>query len=81
MVPFPTLYRSHDWWIGSMLSCGKTNIKAIDEALILHREHANNATPKSRPPLNYQLQVRWIIIKNVIARYLYKIRIDKSHNL
>ena len=81
VVPFPTIYRSHDWWIGSMLSCGKTKIKAIDEALILHREHANNATPKSRPPLNYQLQVRWIIIKNVIARYLYKIRIDKSHNL
>ena len=81
VVPFPTIYRSHDWWIGSMLSCGKTKITAIDEALILHREHANNATPKSRPPLNYQLQVRWIIIKNVIARYLYKIRIDKSHNL
>ena len=81
VVPFPTIYRSHDWWIGSLLSCGRTKIKAIDEALILHRDHANNVTPKSRPSLNYQFQVRWIIIKNVIARYLYKIRIDKSHNL
>jgi glycosyltransferase involved in cell wall biosynthesis len=67
VLPIPTIYRSHDWWTGSICSCyGK--MEKIDEALILHRLHDNNATPVRRPPLRYQLSVRWIIIINLIKR-------------
>ena len=67
VLPIPTIYRSHDWWTGSICSCyGK--MEKIDEALILHRLHDNNATPVKRPLLRYQLSVRWIIIINLIIR-------------
>lgn len=81
LVPIPTIYRSHDWWTGCLLSTGKTKIKAINEPLIYHRDHDNNATPKKRPSLGYQLQVRWIILKNVLLRQSEKRAIDKSLNL
>lgn len=81
VIPIPTIYRSHDWWTGSLLSCGKSRISVVNKPLILHREHSNNATLKKRPSVGYQLQVRWIILKNVILRYRYKIAIDKSLNL
>ena len=81
VVPIPTIYRSHDWWTGCLLACGKTKMVAIDKPLILHRIHDNNATPHKRPPLGYQLQVRWIILKNVILRYGKKKQIDKSLGL
>lgn len=78
IIPIPTIYRSHDWWIGTLLACGKTKIKAIHQPLIYHRDHDNNATPKKRPSLYYQLQVRWIIIKNIILRYKRKQIIDRQ---
>ncbi|OUN64800.1 MULTISPECIES: glycosyltransferase [unclassified Butyricimonas] len=81
VIPMPTIYRSHDWWTGCLLACGKTRVKAIGRPLILHRNHENNATPKHRPSLSYQLQVRWIIFKNVVLRYCKKKRIDKSLNV
>lgn len=81
VVPIPTIYRSHDWWTGCLLACGKTKMVAIEKPLILHRSHDNNATPKKRPSLGYQLQVRWIILKNVILRYGRKKQIDKSLGL
>lgn len=76
IIPIPTIHRSHDWWIGTLLACGKTKLKAIKEPLIYHRVHDNNATPHKRPPISYQLQVRWIIIKNIILRYYKKRKID-----
>ena len=76
VVPIPTIYRSHDWWTGCLLACGKTKMVAIEKPLILHRSHDNNATPKKRPSLGYQLQVRWIILKNVILRCHKKKKID-----
>ena len=76
VVPIPTIYRSHDWWTGCLLACGKTKMVAIEKPLILHRSHDNNATPQKRPSLGYQLQVRWIILKNVILRYHQKRKID-----
>lgn len=81
VVPIPTIYRSHDWWTGCLLACGKTKMVVIDKPLILHRTHDNNATPQKRPSLGYQLQVRWIILKNVILRYGRKKQIDKSLGL
>lgn len=81
IIPIPTIYRSHDWWTGSLLSIGKTKMKAIERPLIKHRNHENNVTPKKRPPLSYQIQVRWIILKNVLLRYKCKYKIDKSLNL
>ncbi len=81
ITPIPTIYRSHDWWTGCMLACGKTKIVAIDKPLILHRIHDSNETPKKRPGLVYQLQVRWIILKNVILRYRQKRQIDKTFHL
>lgn len=78
VLPIPTIYRSHDWWTGCLLGCGKTKMKAISEPLILHRAHGNNATPTQRPPLWYQLQVRWIIVSNIIKRYSRKKAIDKQ---
>lgn len=67
VLPLPTKKRSHDWWTGSICSCyGK--MVMVDEPLILHRIHQDNATPKKRPPLSYQISVRWIIITQVVAR-------------
>lgn len=81
VVPIPTIYRSHDWWTGTILNTTSTKMKAIERPLISHRDHDNNATPKKHPPLSYQIQVRWIILKNVLLRYGRKRRIDKSLNL
>lgn len=78
VLPIPTIYRSHDWWTGCLLGTGRTKMKAIHEPLIYHRSHGNNATPKKRPSIGYQLQVRWIIIKNIILRYKRKCAIDKE---
>lgn len=67
VLPLPTRKRSYDWWTGSICSCyGK--MAMVEEPLILHRMHKNNATPKQRPPLSYQFSVRWIIITNVLKR-------------
>jgi len=77
VLPIPTIYRSHDWWTGCLLGTGRTKMKAIKEALIYHREHGDNVTPSKRPSLGYQIQVRWIIIKNIILRYKRKCDIDK----
>lgn len=67
VLPIPTIHRSHDWWTGSICSCyGK--MAKIDEVLILHRQHGGNATPPKRPPMSYQLNVRWIILSNIIKR-------------
>ena len=77
VLPIPTIYSSHDWWTGCLLGTGRTRMKAIHEPLIYHRDHENNATPKTRPALPYQFQVRWIIVKNIILRYRKKSAIDK----
>ena len=67
VLPLPTKRRSYDWWTGSICSCyGK--MAKVDEQLILHRMHQNNATPKKRPPLSYQFSVRWIILINLLKR-------------
>lgn len=78
VVPIPTIYRSHDWWTGCLLGIGRTKMKAIHKPLIYHRNHGDNVTPNKRPPLWYQLQVRWIIIKNIILRYRRKCSIDNQ---
>lgn len=78
VVPIPTIYRSHDWWTGCLLGAGGTFMKAIHEPLIYHRCHGDNTTPSVRPSIGYQLQVRWIIIKNIILRYRRKRIIDKK---
>lgn len=68
VLPLPTKKRSYDWWTGSICSCyGK--MAMVNEPLILHRMHQNNATPKKRPPLSYQISVRWIIMSNILKRY------------
>ncbi|WP_412522688.1 glycosyltransferase [Shewanella chilikensis] len=69
ILPIPTEHRSHDWWIGTIVGLvGKFSI--MEDCLILHRMHTNNATPKTRPNLVYQLRVRIIIVLNAIKRYL-----------
>lgn len=78
ILPIPTIYRSHDWWTGCLLGTGRKKMKAIHQPLIYHRTHGENATPTSRPPLWYQIQVRWIIVKNIIKRYARKKAIDKQ---
>lgn len=69
VLPIPTIYRSHDWWTGSICTLGGGRMVAIKESLIYHRIHSLNSTPKKRPPLSYQVQVRWIIVINLIRRY------------
>lgn len=78
VIPIPTIYRSHDWWIGCFLACGKTKMVAVNKKLIYHRIHRSNVTPKRRPKINYQFQVRWLIILNIIRRYSKKLNIDKQ---
>lgn len=71
ILPIPTKKRSHDWWIGTITGLiGKFVI--INDKLILHRMHTNNATPKSRPPLSYQINVRSIIVYNAIKTILLR---------
>ena len=78
IIPIPTIQRSHDWWTGCLLGTGMTKMKAIRKPLIYHRIHGDNVTPMKRPPLSYQIQVRWIIIKNILLRYKQKKAIDKK---
>ncbi|MDP8219668.1 MAG: glycosyltransferase family 2 protein [Candidatus Theseobacter exili] len=67
ILPIPTVSRSHDWWTGTICSIfGK--MVMIDKVLIYHRQHGNNATPKTRSPIHYQINVRWIIMMNAIKR-------------
>ncbi|MBQ9042957.1 MAG: glycosyltransferase family 2 protein [Eggerthellaceae bacterium] len=67
ILPLPTKGRSHDWWTGSICCCyGRMAI--VDEPLILHRFHTNNATPKKRPGFRYQLVVRVTILFNTAKR-------------
>lgn len=68
IIPIPTIYRSHDWWTGTICgACGR--MVAIRNPLINHRIHRGNVTPKERPSLYYQLQVRWIILLNLLRRF------------
>lgn len=67
VLPIPTVHRSHDWWTGSICSIfGEMTM--IKKPLIYHRLHDKNATPKTRPPISYQINVRWIIMKNIFIR-------------
>lgn len=77
VLPIPTIHRSHDWWTGSICSCfGK--MEKIDESLVLHRQHENNATPPKRPSFSYQVTVRWIILNNLVRRKInFKKRMKK----
>lgn len=76
IIPIPTIYRSHDWWTGTICgACGR--MIAIHKPLINHRIHGKNVTPKSRPSLYYQLQVRWIILLNLLRRYRHCMFIKK----
>lgn len=69
VLPLATTKRSHDWWTGSICSSfGRMEI--IREPLILHRMHDDNATPKKRPSLFYQISVRMRIISQLMVRKL-----------
>lgn len=78
VVPIPTSKRSHDWWTGTICSAfGRMSL--IDESLILHRMHANNVTPKKRPGLIEQLNIRILIATQALKRYLkFRKKIDKT---
>ena len=67
VLPIPTVSRSHDWWTGTICTIFG-EMEMIDKVLIYHRQHGNNATPSVRPPLYYQISVRWIILTNAIKR-------------
>lgn len=75
ILPIPTIYRSHDWWTGLICTIGGGKMVSIEESLIKHRMHMNNVTPKERPSLYYQLQVRWILLVNIIKRYSKRVAI------
>lgn len=67
ILPLPTKKRSHDWWTGCICMCfGKMHV--VNKQLIKHRIHVNNATPKKRPSMPYQITVRWVIIVNLLDR-------------
>ncbi|HAS6190389.1 TPA: glycosyltransferase [Vibrio vulnificus] len=68
ILPIPTKKRSHDWWIGTIVGMhGK--VKVLNDKLILHRMHGNNATPKKRQSLSYMIAIRFLIIRKVLFRY------------
>lgn len=67
VLPLATQGRSHDWWTGCICMCFGKMI-SINEPLMLHRMHVDNATPKHRPPLSYQISVRYRIISQLIKR-------------
>lgn len=69
VVPIPTIHRSHDWWTGSVCSLFGS-MELIDRPLIKHRMHEMNATPKQKPSLKYHLEIRFIIIYNLLKRII-----------
>lgn len=71
VLPIPTRQRSHDWWIGTVTSL-YGRMEKIDEVLVHHRMHNDNVTPKSRPSVRYQIEVRFLIASNAIRRKLNK---------
>jgi glycosyltransferase involved in cell wall biosynthesis len=71
IMPLPTNRRSHDWWTGCICMCfGKMAV--VNRPLIMHRIHDNNATPKKRPSIGYQIKVRAIIIIQIFYRTVIK---------
>lgn len=78
ILPLPTKKRSHDWWTGTICSCfGK--MEMINDSLILHRIHEDNVTPKKRPSLKYQLEIRRIIFVNTVKRYFWYRKLIKKN--
>lgn len=69
ILPIPTKYRSHDWWTGTICSSANGRMVALEDKLIFHRLHQENATPSQRPSIHYQFKIRWILLKNLILRY------------
>ena len=78
ILPIPDSLDGHDWWIGSILSIGKTKMVAIQEPLIYHRQHGGNTTPTKRPSASIQIKRRISILLGVILRYGKKIMLDKQ---
>lgn len=67
VLPLVTNKRSHDWWTGCICMCyGKMEV--VEQALVLHRMHTSNATPKKRASLGYQISVRVRILLGMILR-------------
>jgi glycosyltransferase involved in cell wall biosynthesis len=71
-LPFPTNIPMHDIWIGTMASvCGK--VLFLDDKLVLYRRHGNNASStaeRSRYSFIRKIQMRGIILWDVILRKL-----------
>lgn len=75
ILPIPTKKRSHDWWIGSVISL-VGNFKVIPDNLIRHRMHENNVTPKKKPSFKYMIYIRFLIFrKSILAALRYKVRV------
>jgi glycosyltransferase involved in cell wall biosynthesis len=71
-LPFPENIQMHDWWIGLI---GELIGKVIflDNKLIIYRRHDSNASitgTKSTFPLITRVKWRFILIKEIILRYI-----------
>lgn len=79
ITPIPMKYSSHDWWTGSICTVGGGKMVAIQEALIYHRMHSSNVSPTKRPPINEQIEWRWLIVSNIVKRYRRRIKLNGSN--
>ena len=48
VLPFPSSIPMHDVWIGLLAELSRSEIRYIDEPLILYRRHGNTATANHR---------------------------------
>lgn len=70
VLPFP-VHNSvgHDLWTGVVTGFCRKRIELVNDILIYHRLHKNNATPKKPTSLCFRLQNRYVFFKELCKRY------------
>lgn len=73
VLPFPSSIPMHDVWIGLLAELSRSEIRYIDEPLILYRRHGNTATTNHRSNIKKIVYWRVNLFINLFKR-LRKLR-------
>ena len=82
-LPFPENIPMHDWWIG-MIAEAIGEVLFLEDRLILFRRHGLNASitgQKSTYKISLRIKWRFIIIKELLFRYIKIILMKTQANL
>lgn len=82
-LPFPENIPMHDWWIG-MIAEAIGEVLFLEDKLILFRRHGLNASitgQKSTYKISLRIKWRFLIIKELLFRYIKIILMKTQANL